>query len=153
MPRITPEEFADRLSEIMPVIMKEFVRRHSRDVYRLQVTPPQFLVMDFIYKREEARMKDLAQFMSVAMATMTGIVERLVRHGYVKRVPDKQDRRIIKVRMTSQGEILMKRILKRRREVLIHVFSKISAADREEYLRILTRIRDVLLQEPLPEKA
>lgn len=147
MSPISPQEFADRMSEIMPVIMKEFTQHQSDEIYRGKITLPQFLVMDFLMKNETAKMSDLAQFMEVSMATMTGIVDRLVRHKYVERLLSDEDRRIVRIRMTREGAMLMNRVYLRRREVIINIFGQISANDRDEYLRILSQIRDILLAE------
>jgi len=147
MSPIPPQEFADRLSEVLPVIIKEFAQHQSDEIYRGKITLPQFLVMDFLMKNETAKMSDLAQFMDVSMATMTGIVDRLVRHKYVERLLSDEDRRIIRIRMTREGATLMNRVYLRRREVIIKIFGQISANDRDEYLRILSRIRDILLAE------
>lgn len=148
MPSITLAEFADRLNETMPILLKEFLRRQSAEIYGGKITLPQFLVMDFIVKNKDVKMKDLAGFMKVAMATMTGIVERLVRQRYVERAADANDRRIIKVKLTKAGAAFMNRVYKRRRQVLINIFSQIPAADRDEYLRILNRIKEVLIEQP-----
>jgi DNA-binding MarR family transcriptional regulator len=145
MSPISPAEFADRLSLILPVMMKEFSKQQSEEIYQGKITLPQFFVMDFLMKNESVKMSDLAIFMDVSMATMTGIVDRLVRHRYVGRISDAEDRRIIRIRMTRDGTALMNRVYQRRREMIIEVFGQISASDRDDYLRILSKIRDILL--------
>lgn len=140
-------DFADKLNKIMPVIMKEFVRRDTNELYKDKITLPQFLVLGFLNEKAEARMTDLAQFMKVTTAAMTGIVDRLVRDGYVSRLYDPQDRRIIRIKITSKGSELVKRINHQRRRMVIDIFGKISEAERQDYLRILTRIHDILTKE------
>jgi DNA-binding MarR family transcriptional regulator len=136
-------EFADKMNEIMPVIMKEFSRRHMSE-YKGKITLPQFLILGFLHVNDESKMSDLAHFMNVTTAAMTGIVERLVRDGYLVRVYDDKDRRIIKVKLTLEGNGLVKEINQHKRQMLIKIFSDISVADRRQYLRILTQIKDIL---------
>lgn len=140
-------EFADRLNRIMPVIMKEFVRRNTADLFKVKVTLPQLLVLQFLSEQQEARMTDLAHFLRVSTAAVTGLVDRLVRSGHILRVFDQDDRRIIRIRLTAKGSELMRKINQQRRDMVIHVFGKITESERQDYLRILTRIHKVLTEE------
>jgi DNA-binding MarR family transcriptional regulator len=139
-------EFADRLSRIIPTMMKEFARQQLF-LYRDQITLPQFIILDFLHIQGESKMKDLATFMNVSTAAMTGIVERLVRYKYVIRSFQPDDRRIIKVGLTTRGNELVRKINEQRRKMLVKVFGKVSEKDRQDYLRILTQIKDILLKE------
>ncbi len=140
-------EFADNLEEIMPALMKKFARYQVSELYQGQITLPQFMVLNFLAHSGESKMKDLAGFMHVTTAAMTGIVERLVCDCYVKRLYDPEDRRIIRVDLTTKGKELLFKIRQQRRRLVIKVFSKISDRDREDYLRILRQISDVLTEE------
>lgn len=147
MPQISLSAFADRIHEILPVVMRGFFKRQADEISKGKITLPQFLVMDSLNRRGESKMKDLARFMDVTTAAMTGIVDRLVRDGYARRVYDSSDRRIIRVRLTPRGHATVKRIYRTRREMIIEIFGKISQDDREDYLRVLTRIKEILTQE------
>ena len=136
--------FADKLDVIMPLISKEFVRRHQNELYRGTITMPQFLVLTYLEKQGAVRMTDLAIYMNVSTAAMTGAISRLVRLAYVRREADAKDRRIIKVRLTAKGEAVVRKVHDERRQSFIDVFGKISETEREDYLRILMRIKEAL---------
>ena len=89
MTHISPAEFADRLNEIMPAVVREFARRQTNELYKGKISLQQFLVLDFLFRQELAKMNSLAHFMNVTTAAATGIIERLVRQGYVLRVDRK----------------------------------------------------------------
>ncbi len=137
-------DFADKLNEIMPVLMREFARVQPKEIYKGLVTMPQVLILQYLNSQEIVKMTDIANFMNVSTAATTGIVDRLVKSGYVFRVFDQEDRRIIKIKITPKGLALMKKLVHERRKMVISIFSKISEQDRQDYLRILMRIRDVL---------
>ena len=147
MSHITIDEFADRIHEIMPVLTRTFTRQHAGEFFKSKITLPQLFVLEFLYKEGDSGMTKLAHFLNVATPTITGIVDRLVRAGYLKRLYLKDDRRIINVTLTESGSQLVKKIHKQRRDMTIKVFGKISEADRRDYLRILTKIKDVLTKE------
>jgi len=140
-------DFADQLNMIMPVLLKEFVRRNTNELFKGKVTLPQLLVLQFLHENPDARMTDAAQFMKVSTAALTGLADRLVKSGYIARSFDSGDRRIIRVNLTPKGRELVRKIKEQRRQMVIDVFGKISEQEREDYLRILNRIRDVLTRE------
>lgn len=140
-------EFARRMNEVMPVIAQGFVRRQASKLYKCKLTLPQILILDFLNQQGESKMTDIARFMRVTTAAMTGIVERLVRDGYVLRVYSPQDRRIIKIKLTSRGSALIKQINEQRRKMVIKIFGNISEVDRQDYLRILMQIKEILTKE------
>jgi len=147
MSNVSIREFADDIDEVMPVIMKEFARRQVNELYKGKVTFPQFLILEVLNADGEYKMKDLAHTMHVTTAAMTGIVDRLVKYGYAVRVYDPNDRRIVKVKLTSRGTDLLKKISEQRRQMTIKIFSKISESDRKDYLRILMHIKEILTKE------
>lgn len=147
MSAISPSRFADKMGEIMPIMMKEFSRCMTAELHKGKVTLPQIMILHFLEVEQEAKMKDLARFMGVSMAAMTGIVDRLVKSGHCTRTYEPEDRRIIKIKLTAKGDNLVKNINSSKRSMIIKIFGKISAADREDYLRILLQIKDILLRE------
>lgn len=147
MPELSLSEFADRLNETIPLVMREFARRQLKELYKDKITLPQLLILEFLHKEGEPRMSYLAHFMNVTTAAMTGIVDRLVRDSYAARVYDTQDRRIIKIKLTNRGLELLKNINEQRRKMVVRIFGRLPEDDRGEYLRILTAIKDILSNE------
>ena len=147
MPELTVSEFADRVSELMPLISREFVKHQLMEFDKLKMTMPQFFVLDLVNRQGEAKMSDLAKFINVTTAAMTGIVDRLVKGGYAARVSEPGDRRIIKVKLTAKGSKAVRDMLQKRKEIIIKMFGFISQEEREEYLKILAHIHEHLREE------
>jgi len=145
-------EFADKINEIIPVIGREFAKCQSSELYKAKITFPQFMILMLLHREGESRMSDLAHLMNVTTAAMTGMVDRLVRDSYLVRAYDPEDRRIIKVKLTAKGSQLARGIHRGQRRTIIRVFGKMSEADRGDYLRILTQIKDILLTEDSAKK-
>lgn len=144
MAAISLPEFADKINEIMPVIMREFIKQQTAAFYKEKITLPQFIILDVLNRQGRLHMSELAGIMNVTTAAMTGIIDRLVRDGYLERIPDPRDRRIIRVRLTARGNKVVKNVSQRRRQTIINVFGRITQAERENYLNILMHIRDHL---------
>ncbi len=147
MSTISLSDFADNIGEIMHTMMKEFTRCMAVKLHKGKVTLPQIMILHFLEVEQEAKMKDLAHFMGVTMAAMTGIIDRLVKSGHCTRIYDPQDRRVIKIKLTAKGDNLIKNIEESKRQIIIKIFGKISENDRQDYLRILLQIKEILLKE------
>lgn len=144
MPELTLTEFAAKIDEVMPAVMKGFARKQTNALYKGKITLPQFFILSHLNRHGDSIMKDLASVMEVSTPAATGIVERLVRDRYVTRVFDPKDRRVIHIRLTQSGANLVKKMDTQRRQLTLEVFGKISQQERENYLSILMHIKDVL---------
>jgi len=147
MSQISLFDFADKLNQLMPEIMRGFMRRQSNELLKGRITLPQFLILNFLDKEGESKMTGLAHFLNVSTPAATGIVARLVKYGYLTRIFDPKDRRIIKIRLTAKGATLVQKINQQKRQSIVDIFSKISEKERYDYLKILTRIREIITQE------
>ena len=144
MPGLTITVFADKVSENIVAISKEFVRQQAGDFYKVKVTLPQLAILELLFRSGELNMSDMARSMNVTTAAMTGIIDRLVRDGYVVRTAVPNDRRIIKIKLTTKGHKIANNVIEQRRHLITRIFGTLSHAEREEYLKILTRIREGL---------
>lgn len=66
--------------------------------------------MLFLDKRKEITMTELVEYINTPMSTATGMVDRLVKNGYIKRERSETDRRIVILRLTEEGSQLIKRL-------------------------------------------
>jgi len=145
--KLSVSDFADRINEIMPVMMKEFSRRQASELLKGKVTLTQILILEFLERQGSTKMTDIARFMKVSTAAATGIVERLVKSGYVIRTFQEGDRRIVRIKINPRGLELVKRVALDRHKMLISIFGKVSDQDRSDYLRVLTKIKNNLIKE------
>jgi DNA-binding MarR family transcriptional regulator len=69
---------------------------------------------------------ELAAAEQVRPATMTGIAQSLVEHGYARREPDPNDRRVARLSATAKGRKVMQRGRERRVETLALLLARLS---------------------------
>jgi len=151
MSHLSLSKFADKVNMILPVFIKEFTKRHANELSKGKITMPQFLIMSLLDKQGPSAMTQLAKFINVTTAAMTGIADKLVKYGYIVRSPDSKDRRIINIKLTAKGSALVKKINNQRRAMITDIFGTVSQHDRAHYLKILTHIHAVLTKEKSDE--
>lgn len=146
MSSLSLSEFSEKVSMLMPVIAREFVKLQSAEYLKTKITMPQFIVLEILHHRGESKMTDLAGALDVTTAAMTGIVDRLVRDKYVSRGEDAEDRRIVNIILTPKGQKTVKTMTEARKRITMKLFGNISNQEREQYLNILTRVHDELVK-------
>ncbi len=86
-------------------------RDRTNPFFSLNLTISQLKILFALRLHGPAGGQELAQTMGVSMATMTGIVDRLVALGHVTRREDPSDRRVRRVELTDQAVKLMDDII------------------------------------------
>jgi DNA-binding MarR family transcriptional regulator len=80
------------------------------------LTMPQMVTLFAIRGAGTCRMSELAETTQQSAGTLTGIVDRLIEDNLVARVRDIDDRRVVQVTLTPQGEERLAYVEQARRE-------------------------------------
>ena len=86
-------------------------RRLAQRLQGYDLTQPQFVALAALVRHGgPATMRQLTQVTFQDPPTMTGIVNRLVRAGLVERTRSEEDRRVVWVKATPEGVVLLRTI-------------------------------------------
>jgi len=127
----------------MPYIFKG-VLRQTDALAKGQITIPQFVALNFINGNGPVKMKDIAKDFKISLPAATGIVQRLFNSELVKRVDDKADRRVIRIVATPKGKKIVEQISAKRKELIESIFSKLTEEERQSYLHILRKLKNII---------
>jgi DNA-binding MarR family transcriptional regulator len=110
-----------------------------------------FFTLGFVFSRqsEPITMGDLSRILGVPFSSATRTVDWLVNNGYVQRLADPEDRRVVRVELTESGKELyraMNNLLLESTEQFLHNFS---LEERKELGRLLGKLVDNLEQYPM----
>ncbi len=143
MPR-SLHEFGQEMAQIMPRFMTEASKKMHCASAAEEVTIPQMVILNILKEKARCKMKEIAETLSITTSAATGIIDRMVRSNLLKRISDEKDRRVINIEMTRKGEKLIDDIQKRRYKLMMGIFGRLTAAEREGYLRIIKKIYGIL---------
>ena len=138
----TRAQVSGAVAELIPYIM----RGMQLDFFITRgVTQTQFLLLASIRAYAQCTMGTLARNLHVSMPTATGIVNRLVRAGYVQRMPQPKDRRQVVVRLTQKGQMFFRdfeAVIRRRwEEALVSLEPKELRAFHDVLRKLQDRLR------------
>jgi DNA-binding MarR family transcriptional regulator len=88
--------------------------------------------------------KDIAHRMNLTSSRLTRIIDGLVKKRFVTRHIDPDDRRIINVRLTKQGESVAKKVTSDCIHVYEQVLGIMSAKEHERIIQAVNELADVM---------
>lgn len=116
---------------------EQFSAQHIR---QMDLTPPQFDVIATLGNTQGMSCKELSQKTLITKGTLTGVVDRLIEKGLVKRTPLSNDRRSVFISLTETGEALFTRVFPAHLQYMKRAFDRFSAAQLESMTTELNRL-------------
>lgn len=131
-------------------VMRELVRAYQafesytdENIRQLGLTSPQFDVIATLGNTTGMTMNTLAEKTLVTKGTLTGIVDRLEKKGFVRREVPEGDRRCFVIVLTPEGEQLFEQVFPAQIAYIKQRFDKLDSSDLEEILAALKKLRSI----------
>ena len=104
------------------------------------VTPSQWGALALLSSSDGMTIGAISQQRGIDAATVTGIIKRLEQSGLVERRHDREDRRVVKVYLTAEGEAIVKTLNPKVAAFNGEMLADFSEGDREVFLKQLQHI-------------
>jgi DNA-binding MarR family transcriptional regulator len=108
----------------------------------LDLTPKQFVTLEFVSKNPEIQQKDIAHHVGTSPPMMVSILDNLDKRKLVRRERSQDDRRRQYVRLTEHGAALLEEIKQKAFEVE-ELFAAETGLTCEEYQTLLKLLKKV----------
>ena len=138
---INKKKAGARIAELIPYII---AGANIGALIDRQITQTQLMVLFAVHSRKQCPMKNLADHMHVSMPTISGIVDRLVQAGYLKRFTVSDDRRHVLVRLSSQGQRLITKVKTVIGSRWQEVLSALDQEELEHFYQVVTKLTKTL---------
>jgi DNA-binding MarR family transcriptional regulator len=169
---LTPDDLsrsADQILRALRSIMQS-ITIHSKQLYRdAGLTLPQMLCLRAIASSEDEEITaaQVSRQVHLSPATVTGIVDRLERSGFVERERRSRDRRKICLNLTPRGEERLQTMNPSLQDRFLRRLMNIDESEQAQILNALRRIEELMeasnidappilavgdLQDPAPEE-
>ncbi|MDD5126871.1 MAG: MarR family transcriptional regulator [Dehalococcoidales bacterium] len=93
-----------------------------------------------IYPEGNVTMGEFSNALSVPLSTATRIADWLVNNGYFQRIPDDNDRRVVRVALTDTGKKLYQVIDRYIRQRMQQILSSLTAEERTMLLTLVSKV-------------
>jgi DNA-binding MarR family transcriptional regulator len=138
---VSRQDLSFAIAQLMPRIIQgiqlEFLVKRS-------VTQTQFVVLVAVHSTGRCPMSLLAKNMHVSLPTMSGIIDRLVKAGYIRRLEDPQDRRQVVIELAAKGKQMIEQfqsvVASRWQEVLL----ALEPSEIDSFYQVVSKLKDSL---------
>lgn len=125
---------------ITNVASKKLSESLNNKLLKYGVTKSQWIAMYYIKRNKNLNNNDLVELMGAKQPTITGIIERLEREGFIKRKYNKNDKRKKIILLTKKGEEINEKLTEVAQDFRDACLDGIDEKDQEIFLNILNKM-------------
>jgi MarR family 2-MHQ and catechol resistance regulon transcriptional repressor len=115
-------------------------RVQSKQMYGQNLTAPQFGVMEVLNRLGSVPLKKISEELMVTGANITCVVDNLEKEEFVKRIPSKEDRRVILAELTPKGKEKLDEIMPEYIKNMSAVTAVLNEHEQKELTKLLDKI-------------
>jgi DNA-binding MarR family transcriptional regulator len=114
--------------------------------YGIEISSAQGRIMFALWQQDKISINELAQKTQLKKSTLTSMLDRLEKMGYIKRQRSKKDRRIILIKRTTKDKNLEKKYVELSQEHTKFFYRGFSDDQIDRFEEDLKRILDNLME-------
>lgn len=130
------------------VAMRRISRVYADALAAHDMTPPQLFMLSYLFQDDGQQPKELADKVSLDSSSITGLLDRTERAGYLQRRPDPSDRRALRIYLTEAGRTKLRELEPVLGEVHERIqkefFADKSPEQVESFLEMLHQMRETV---------
>lgn len=151
---VTHDQLVGRVMDAQWCLRRAFARHGAAPILDLNLTMQQTKALVVLSLHDNAMPgQALARHLGVSLATLTGIVDRLVSQGLVTRREDAEDRRVRLVELTAEGRSLVERVRDSGLESMRRLLSRLDDETLAAFETVLRRLNDAAEEEAAEQGA
>jgi DNA-binding MarR family transcriptional regulator len=105
------------------------------------INPKQFILLRTLYEKERSTVSELAAELKLSTSATTIALNRLVKCGFVNRLRDEQDRRVVWVAPSEKAIPIIERLIERRRALFTELLQHLTDEELEQFSRVLDKMK------------
>ncbi|QRG70667.1 MarR family winged helix-turn-helix transcriptional regulator [Brevibacillus choshinensis] len=109
-----------------------------------QISPKQFILLRVLHERGRSTVSELANILKQSNSATTIALNRLVKAGYIDRIRDEQDRRVVWVTLSEKAIPLIESLLSRRCVLLSKLLENLSDEEIAQFTYFLVKMKQCL---------
>lgn len=110
----------------------------------INITPEQYLVLDILWEKQSLSQQNIADIIQKDKNSVTKIIDSLEKKNLVRRVVDKNDRRINKIELTEDAFALEKVTTEVAVNFMNDVIKDIDAQELDNFVNVMRKLKNNL---------
>ena len=96
--------------------------------------------LKFLHGKKNTTMRAIADYLYIKPSSTTPIIDDLVKKGSIKRVHNKNDRRVVYIELSHKGLNSLQKKYKNIHKTIKEIFGKLNEKDKKILMKILEKI-------------
>ncbi|HZZ41664.1 MAG TPA: MarR family winged helix-turn-helix transcriptional regulator [Tepidisphaeraceae bacterium] len=143
----SPQICADELLDVVPAIMRE-IRTRMRQHSAALPSVVHFRTLAYVNRHPDADVSSLAAHIGLSLPSASKLVQTLLDRGYLRRQPDRIDRRRSLLTPTPKGRRVVDTARRATRDYLATLLQDLPPAQRATIIRSMQTLRPIFRAEP-----
>lgn len=124
--------------------MEKFIEKKLKENNMGELVSSHGNILTVLYENKESRltMKDIASKIGKDKSTVTVLVNKLIKLGYVEKHPSKQDKRIVYISLTPKAIEAQSRYNNICSDVRNTAYRGFTKEEKEQFLKLLRKLSD-----------
>ena len=106
----------------------------------LDYSKNEILAMLLIYRKNKVNMSEVAEYINAPLNTATGVITRLEKKMIVERIRDTEDKRIVMINLTENGEKFIKDEKKQIEYYVKKVYNSLTEEEKSAVISIVNKV-------------
>ena len=145
--KYSPEVIVYQYQEVFELIFNNFKKIIFPEEWLaidLEMSKQELLAMMLIDQHDQMIMSQLAEQINIPMSTATGIVDRLVKKGYLIRARDETDRRVVTLKLSANGKVLIESLKEKISGYLSKIYESLTEDECSYLFKIINKVIQVI---------
>jgi MarR family transcriptional regulator, 2-MHQ and catechol-resistance regulon repressor len=101
----------------------------------------EFSVLEVLYHKGRQTIQQIGKSILITSSSMTYVIDKLEQKGLLNRIPCPEDRRVIHVELTKDGNDLMEKIMPNHHELIDDMFGFLNSNESQMLVDLLKKVR------------
>jgi len=123
-------------------VMRKVQRYYEASLVHFEITPVQFYVLSALLSSDGMKFKDLAKSVGIDGSTLTGILDRMARGGFVERRDDPEDRRSLLIYLTEKSKEMGPDMMKLAEKLDRDIKEQFPGAEFATFMKVLDQLSE-----------
>ena len=124
-----------KINQVTGRIFNKFLKEYDIEINRAQGK-----IMFALWKTDSITIKELGKETALSKSTMTPMLDRLEKMGYIKRVPSKTDRREILIELTEKDKLMQETYIEVSQKMGKIFYKDFTTQEKDDFEKYLERI-------------
>ena len=113
----------------------------------LEYSKNEIMAILFIYRKDNVKMSEVAEYIKSPLNTATGVITRLEKKKIVERRRDTEDKRVVNIFMTENGKKQVKEQVDSMCEYIKRIYLSLDNDEINVLVKVMTKILTILNEE------